>query len=188
MKNPVYSSLDDALWKMKNSDLLLFRGRSLVSVMGRGIYTHAAMFAWWEKEPFCMEVTQFYGGRAVHLGQLIKLNPGRIDVYSSNPGNRWLFHRENTVKCMRQLMGCHYGYRNIFRVALQYIPVLRSFFRPSIEDTHKGLHPPFCSQACMIAYREGGGVDPVPLLSDEFTEPNDLARSPFFEYQFTLLG
>jgi hypothetical protein len=33
-----------------------------------------------------------------------------------------------------------------------------------------------------------GGVDPVPNLADRLTEPADLARSPFFEYRFTLGG
>jgi hypothetical protein len=35
--------------------------------------------------------------------------------------------------------------------------------------------------------RIGGGVDPVPHLSDRLTEPADLARSPFYEYAFTLI-
>ncbi len=34
--------------------------------------------------------------------------------------------------------------------------------------------------------RVGGGVDPVPHLADRLTEPADLARSPFYEYAFTL--
>lgn len=46
--------------------------------------------------------------------------------------------------------------------------------------------PPYCSEACSLADRLGGGVNPVELLSDRFTEPADLARSPFYRYLFTL--
>jgi hypothetical protein len=38
-----------------------------------------------------------------------------------------------------------------------------------------------------MADRLGGGVDPVPHLADRLTEPADLARSPFYEYLFTLI-
>lgn len=48
------------------------------------------------------------------------------------------------------------------------------------------LSPPYCSEACSIADRLGGGVNPVEFLSDRFTEPADLARSPFYRYLFTL--
>ncbi len=46
--------------------------------------------------------------------------------------------------------------------------------------------PPFCSHACAMADRLGGGVDPVKHLADRLTEPADLARSPFYRYRFTL--
>ena len=48
------------------------------------------------------------------------------------------------------------------------------------------ISPPYCSEACSLADRLGGGVNPVELLSDRFTEPADLARSPFYRYLFTL--
>ena len=48
------------------------------------------------------------------------------------------------------------------------------------------IPPPYCSEACSLADRLGGGINPVELLSDRFTEPADLARSPFYRYLFTL--
>jgi hypothetical protein len=38
----------------------------------------------------------------------------------------------------------------------------------------------------VLSDRLGGGVDPVPHLADRLTLPADMARSPFYEYQFTL--
>lgn len=41
-----------------------------------------------------------------------------------------------------------------------------------------------CAEARALADRYAG-VDPVPWLNDRFVEPADLARSPFYRYQFT---
>ena len=38
-----------------------------------------------------------------------------------------------------------------------------------------------------MADRIGGGVDPVPHLTDRLTEPADLARSPFYQFLLTLV-
>ena len=56
------------------------------------------------------------------------------------------------------------------------------------DDAVSSRCPPFCSQACAMADRIAGGVDPAPYLADRLTEPADLARSPFYEYQFTFAG
>ena len=58
--------------------------------------------------------------------------------------------------------------------------------RPETDDKAVDSRPPFCSHACAMADRIGGGVDPVPHLADRLTEPADLARSPFYRYLFTL--
>ena len=57
---------------------------------------------------------------------------------------------------------------------------------PTPQKRFQKISPPYCSEACSIADRIGGGVNPVELLSDRFTEPADLARSPFYHYLFTL--
>lgn len=41
-----------------------------------------------------------------------------------------------------------------------------------------------CAEARALADRYAG-VDSVPFLNDRFVEPADLARSPFYRYQFT---
>ena len=70
--------------------------------------------------------------------------------------------------------------------AALHLPLVRMFVRPSLDDDQPSRRPPFCSQACVMADRLGGGVDPVPHLADRLTEPADLARSPFYRYRFTL--
>jgi hypothetical protein len=67
-----------------------------------------------------------------------------------------------------------------------HLPLVRLAVRANVDDGAIDRRPPFCSHACAMADRLGGGVDPVPHLADRLTEPADLARSPFYEYLFTL--
>ncbi len=97
------------------------------------------------------------------------------------------YDRAGTVRFMRRLAGCPYGYAVLVAAAVRHLPVVRWLVRPSLNDAAVDRRPPFCSQACAMADRLGGGVDPVPHLADCFTEPADLARSAFYRYQYTLI-
>ncbi|MGI9428351.1 MAG: hypothetical protein ACR2NM_06820 [Bythopirellula sp.] len=172
-------------------DLLLMRGRGpvarLIGMAGRSEYTHAARAVWWDDLLFCCEVRELRGGRAVTLASQVKKYPGRIDVFETNPSRRWRdYDRRGAVRYMRRLAGCDYGYLGVLRAALRHLPLWRFLVRPDMNDIKMTSQPPFCSQACAMADRIGGGVDPVPHLADRVTEPADLARSPFYRYRFTL--
>jgi hypothetical protein len=180
--------LDEARQKIRNGDLLLFRRRGAISIAGRGEHSHAAKAAWWEDDLFCLEVLSWYGGRAVTLASQVQQCPGRIDVFQTNPRNRWPhYDRDGAVRFMRGLCGCNYGYMGLIVAAFLHMPIVRWFVRPDVDDTTVDRRPPFCSQVCAMADRIGGGVDPVPHLADRLTEPADLARSPFYKYRFTLV-
>ena len=127
-------------------------------------------------------------GRAVTLESQAEKYPGRIDVYHTNPANRWPeYDRTRATTLMRRLAGCDYGYAAVLAAAMLHLPFIRMAVRAAIEDDAIDRRPPFCSQACAMTDRIGGGVDPVPHLADRLTEPADLARSPFYEYAFTLV-
>lgn len=180
--------LDDVLSAIRDADLLLYRRRGLVSIAGRGIHSHAAKAAWWDDQLFCLEMRGLCGGRAVTLASQVARYPGRIDVYRANPGNRWRnYDRRGAVAFMQQLCGCRYGYLALAKAALLHLPLVRLVVRSELNDRAAARMPPFCSQACVMADRLGGGVDPVPHLADRLTEPADLARSPFYQYRFTLI-
>ncbi len=183
--------LSEQASKIRNGDLLLFRGHGMVSrliaVAGRSHYTHAARAIWWGDMLFCCEVRELKGGRAVTLESQVRKYAGSIDVFEANPSRRWKnYDRCGAVRYMRRLAGCDYGYLGVMKAALQYLPLWRFLVRPDMNDKKKTSQPPFCSQACAMADRLGGGVDPVPHLADRVTEPGDLARSPFYRYRFTL--
>jgi hypothetical protein len=177
----------DARREIRNADLLLFRRRNvltrLIAVAGRSQYVHAAMAGWWKDRLMCVEMTSG-GGRAQLLSNIVAAWPGVIDVYCANAMRR-RFSRERALTAMIGITGKQYGRANLCRAALLHLPVLRFLVRPETNDAERSTWPPFCSQAVAMADR-AGGIDPVPNLADRLTEPGDLARSPFFEYRFTL--
>jgi hypothetical protein len=181
-------TLADARPQIADGDLLLFRRRGLIATAGRGEHSHAAKAAWWGHDLFCLEVREWHGGRAVTLESQVAKFPGQIDVYQSNPANRWPeYDRTRATTMMRRLAGCDYGYAAVLAAAMLHLPFIRMAVRANTEDRAIDHRPPFCSQACAMTDRVGGGVDPVPHLADRLTEPADLARSPFYDYAFTLV-
>lgn len=181
--------LKDVTDDLRDGDLLLFRRRSVISNAGRGVHSHAAKIAWWEKTPFCLEVREWFGGRAVTLASQVERCPGRIDLFRANPQNRWPeYNAETSTRYLRQLAGCDYGYAAVLAAAWLHLPIVRTWLSAETEDEAVSKRPPFCSQACAMADRLGGGVDPTPYLADRLTEPADLARSPFYQYQYTFAG
>ncbi len=183
-KRVPYKKVQSEIW---DGDLLLFCRHGLISVAGRGEHSHAAKAAWWGDELFCLEVREWHGGRAVTLESQVQRFPGRIDVFRANPENRWPeYDRTQAVHQMKKLAGCDYGYISVLTAALLHLPFVRFLVRSDYEDQAIDRRPPFCSQAVAMVERIGGGIDSVPHLADRLTEPADLARSPFYEYQFTL--
>ena len=184
-------TLSQSQHDIAEGDLLLFRGRGLIAQLirkaGRSHYTHAGRAAWWDGDLFCCEVREMQGGRAVTLASQVRKFPGVIDVFEANPRNRWpSYDRAAASAIMRRLAGCDYGYAALFGAALRHAPLVRWILPPPTGDARPSSRPPYCSQACAMADRVGGGVDPVPHLADRLTEPADLVRSPFYRYRFTL--
>jgi len=176
---------------IRDGDLLLFRGRGFVSrvigVAGRSSYSHAGVACWWHDDLFLLEV-QRTGGRAVLLSRQVKRHPGRWDVFGGKDMTEMSTDAfaGASARFMRQLCGCPYGFVGLATAALLHLPFVRCFVQPGMDDSARDRRPPFCSQAVAMAYRIGGGIDPVPRLADKLTEPGDLARSGFFRKRFTL--
>lgn len=193
-KNSVH--LSDAVRDMEDGDLLLWRQHSrlgrLIAAPGRSIYSHAAMFAWWDNRPMVLEVREFYGGRIRPLVAEVNLAPGQIDhfriVAPLLPGAR-----QQMVDRMCRYAGGTYNYAGVLTVGLtrtrlgQYLmsrlPIER---RWDLVDEPPGPHyraswMAFCSEAYASAYRKASDRDPLKNLSDAFTEPGHLCMSPEFE-------
>jgi hypothetical protein len=189
-----FLSFDKARRQIHQADALLYRRRGLISIAGRGVHSHAAMAVWWngdkmvgQRDLMCVETRSLVGFRAVSLRSQVERYPGRIDVLGIKKWIAPTFDPEGAARFMRQMCGRRYGYRGLIAAAMLHLPIIRCFVSARIDDKAVSRRPPFCSQALALAYRLGGGVDPVPFLSDGLTEPADLARSAILRYRFTLV-
>ncbi len=161
----------------------------LIAGGGRGPYCHASLLASHDHEATVIEVSQFAGGRAWPLAHAVDKYPGQIDVYepmrvvAGGAGGEW--RPDDAISKAVKIVNSPYGWARVIWTGLRHTWAGRFFMRPRITDTN-GDGPPFCSDfvsACLRA----GGQDPVPNCSDSMTEPNDLARSLFLRYVFTLV-
>ncbi len=170
------------------ADLLLYRRRGPIAVAGRGEWCHAAKAVWAGDVLMVCEVRGFVGGRAVTLSSQVRRRPGQIDVFAVNPSGRFPKYRGwAAASYMLRLAGTDYGWLSVIRAGLFHLPFVRCFLKPDLDDEAATRRPPYCSQACAIADRVHGQVDPVPNLADRLTEPSDLARSKLYLYRFTLI-
>jgi len=73
-----FRSLSAAHKEIFDGDQLLFRRRGLIAIAGRSAHSHAAKAAWWGDDLFCLEVREWYGGRAVTLESQVRKFPGDL--------------------------------------------------------------------------------------------------------------
>ncbi len=86
------------------------------------------------------------------------------------------YDRRGAMRAMRRLAGCAYGYWGVVTASLLHLPFVRLAAHADVRDAEHTGRPPFCSQACAMSDRLGGGVDPVSHLADRMTLPADLVR------------
>ena len=203
---PNYEKLSDATDRLIEGDLLLFRGKGLVSSAIRFLthsdYSHCAMVTWVNGVPFCAEVREWYGGRLVTLASQVEKYPGQIDLYRADPQSLYNGDRRpRAARYMEQLAGCDYSYWSVVKAGLARLPLLRLLLPklPGTElfnilkwlrdqDTKRAIFkksPVYCSMAYDMAWNLGAGLDVVKHIDSDFTEPQHLAQSIFFEYQLT---
>jgi len=186
MPDLIHQPLAQAAANIADGDLLLYRSQGLIAKAGRGQYSHAAKVARWGDDLFVIDTRMFYGGDIRLLSTDVRNHPGQIDVYGANAQSLPSYDPLATINYMRELVDRPYGWWSLAKAALLHLPLVRLLVRPNLNDRHFDDHPPFCSQFVAMAERFAGGVDVVPNLADKLTEPNDLARSRFYDYLVTL--
>lgn len=186
---PVLRTIEDAA--LMPGDLAQFRGRGLIASWIRwvtmGVHTHSGIVTRNGVGPDLLEIREFIGGRRIPLSAAVDRAPGRIDIF--RPREAFDLNTLGTVRVMRTITARDYGYWGIARLALYRLPFVWRLCRISTRDVieGKGDNAPFCSQAVAIAYRLGGGVDPVPRKPDHLVTPADLTSSLLFDYHCTLI-
>jgi len=198
---------EEALKHIKEGDVLLFRGRGIISWLikrySSGVHSHAGVAHWDGETLECIEFREFKGGRAVSLKSQIESHPDNIDVFRAleniqydefvkagrmgSMGIKYLTFDESVAKSvtrtMLEITGLDYGWKNFWRLARHYLPFYRLAPQNMKDEDPNDVF--VCSTAVAYAYRKNY-MDPVPYLADSATTPADLARSPLFQYQFTI--
>jgi hypothetical protein len=178
---------DLARRQIQDADVLLFRGQSwyskTIACAGRSPYSHVGMAAWWHDRIHLLQSTAF-GDHKPLLSSMVDSMPGRIDVWRVN-GGLPIAAADAIVKTMIGIVGRGYGWPNLGRVALYHTPIVWRLMKPDMNDWDTTNWRPFCSEAVCEAY-SWNLIDLVPYLADRVTEPGDLPRGGWLEYQFTI--
>ena len=180
---------------IKEADVLLFRGKGLVSWLikryGGGMHSHAAMAHWDGDHLECLEFREFKGGRSVSLKSQVATHPDNIDVFRvasliEHDDEKHML-TEDTSDRITDIMikntGLPYGWKNFWKLGKHYVPFLRLAKQNMKDDDPTDVF--VCSTAVAYAFRKAY-IDPVPYLADTAVMPADLARSALFQYQFTI--
>lgn len=206
MQQRVYKTYDQARRNFQRADLLLKRPTSLwgrmICTAGLSEYSHAEMLAtrndcgW-----VALGVQEKRGGSSRPMEKVIAdEQPGMWDHYRVRTDRFPEFNREAAEERMWKFDDCTYGWWELRKASLIYLPVVRLFQKTELLCVDNGdtigveqggnsakPFPPFCSMAYAIAANEGGGVDPVKNLRHSMTTPGHLAQSHLFEYACTLV-
>jgi len=138
------------------------------------------------------EFREFIGWRRRTLTEQLIQFPKQIDVF--RPASSVSFHgkepkhwdktsQDVASAVMQQWRGLPYGWSQILKMALHYLPLLRLVPQETKDDATPSTF--VCSTAVAVALRRSF-CDMVPFLSDGMVTPTDLARSALLEYQFSI--
>lgn len=202
--NPI--KYDQAKELIQEGDILLFRGSGAIGFLIKrytgGVHSHVALAHKDGDVLECVEFREFMGGRSVSLKSQVDNSPLNIDVFRpvksisyeemDAEGNTKLIEKnytEETASAMTEDIirwtGQPYGWSNIWKMFLRFIPGAR-LFQQNINDDEVAKAK-VCSTAVTVALRRNF-MDPVPYLADDRVSPADLARSPILQYLFTIDG
>ena len=202
--NPI--KYDQAKELIQEGDILLFRGSGAIGFLIKrytgGVHSHVALAHKDGDVLECVEFREFMGGRSVSLKSQVDSSPLNIDVFRpvksisyeemDAEGNTKLIEKkytEETASAMTEDIirwtGQPYGWSNIWKMFLRFIPGAR-LFQQNINDDDVAKAK-VCSTAVTVALRRNF-MDPVPYLADDRVSPADLARSPILQYLFTIDG
>lgn len=169
---------------LRTGDILLFRGRGLISWAIRSVtlspYSHVAIAYVDGLVPFCLEMREGRGYRALPIDRAA--GKAAIDVY------RVLFDEYDPDRAIEEMrifkykaenqskVFSGYSYWMIVKRWLRSVPIIRGLFRqPNGDDDPLGSDF-VCSTTVAYAVRQAG-VDLVHNLPDALTTPGDIARS-----------
>jgi len=169
--------------QIKNGDVLMYKGRGLISSIirwaTRSPYSHAGIAAWWNERLMVLEA-KGRGVVATSFSRNIKEYRGDVEWFScikeiSEEGhlNMVTFAQEELGKRHGRLKAIWLGLKTLFERDMEK------------RDRLKKESKLFCSEYVAQIYNSIG-LDLKKQRSDRFMKPADIAESPLLERKGTL--
>jgi len=182
---------------LNEGDILLFRHKGLfgwlVSQYSGSDYSHIGIVHEENGKYYCLEFKEFIGCRMYGLEEYVKESLDRIDVFRPAAEIRFngtgvIFNEDIARKITehaKKYIGHSYSWFTILSIVYEYVPLARLFIKPSFVDN---IDPKnfVCSTLVAYLYRTYY-IDLVSYLSDSYTKPGDIARSPILKHKYTLI-
>lgn len=195
---------------IQEGDILLFRAKKSIFSLSwwiarysLGEYSHVSMASIVDDKVLCLEFREFVGSRLHPL--IEELNSGyEIDIFRVSRSiqvtrfNSETRQFEQTIKEFTPEIAKRitdtakehvsrkegYSWNIIWKIAGIFIPLYRLFVNrnPIIEEDTKHF---VCSTFVSYSFRKAF-IDIVPGVSDLYTTPNDISRSAYINYLFTI--
>lgn len=188
------------------ADILLYKHKKFphwgwwVAKYSNTPYNHVGLAHWIDGELYIVQF-HLFGARVSPIKEELKKYPNHIELYKpvrqivipAFEHNHLTYKTLNFCEATRkkiiqeavELINRPYSLKIILSFIASYTPFLRLWINKGGKN---GLDKDFvCSTLITFLYRKYF-LDPCPYLSDYFTQPGDIARSPLFHYQFTLRG
>lgn len=175
LTNPIEKQYDDVRSQIKNGDVLMYQGRSLVSRLirffTRSRYSHAGLAVWWNERLMVMEAVG-KGVVVTPLSSNVQHYHGRVEWFTSTqeiPENE----RTRMIQVAQQELGKEYDSWKLVLFGL-FILLGKSVEK---RDRLRREQKLFCSYYVAQTYNSVGR-DLKKNVSDRFMTPDDIASSP----------
>ena len=159
--------------QIRNGDILLFRGKSLISrVIGwitGSPYSHAGVLAWWHGRLMVLEAVAS-GVVASRMSIVAQQYSGKIEVWTTDAE----LARSKVLRAAQRLLGKRYS---TFKLLQNLGRLLFGRRRDEAGDPDDSPEDFVCSEFVSRVWR-AGGIDLVADSPDRFTKPSDIAKSP----------
>jgi hypothetical protein len=164
--------------KIKDGDVLMYRGRSLASriiqIVTGSTYSHAGLAAWWNDRLMVLEAA----------GQGVIVTPISRNIRSYSGSIEWFTIVEDIPKNQR-LQIIRFAQRELGKEYALWRAVLLGIFvlfqrNPESRDRLRREERLFCSHYVAESYNSIG-MDLKKGVSDRFMSPGDIAASPLLK-------
>jgi hypothetical protein len=155
--------------KIRDGDILLFRGKSWISRLTGSPYSHAAIVAWWSDRLMVLEAV----GKGIVVSRMsvvVNQYSGKVELWTTDES----LARTEVIRAAQRLLGKRYSLSKLMRNLARLV-----LGRPHHEDADPDAPPAdfVCSEFVSRVWR-AGGIDLVKDAPDMYTKPSDIAKSP----------